>query len=220
MRRIFPYGVLAAFGQNDVSLSGLTPAYGVREVDDSVSKKKGKRPSRTSTNARVVLPAFKENGNDDYEQEMKIPRLFCYYNEHKGEADRLNALVAAYTSQRACNRVWMPLFNWHPDGSLTNAFKLSKSLSQSPKEHQQFLEAVVVDLLQEGDSCRIRPVRGNHEWIDLKSIRACFTCRIGVKNRGFGRDNNGDRGNAPRTRGGCGVCSLLMPYRQLRTAIP
>ena len=109
--RDIPYGVLATFVQNNVLLVawqdnnlalGLTTAYRVREVDDSVSKKR-KRPSRTSTNARIVLPAFKENGNDVYKKEMKIPRLFYYYNKHMGEVDRFNALVAAYTSQRACN---------------------------------------------------------------------------------------------------------------------
>lgn len=66
------YGVLAAMVQNGVLLVawqdnnlvlGLTTAYGVREIDDSVSKKR-KRPSKTSTNARVVLLAFKENGQD------------------------------------------------------------------------------------------------------------------------------------------------------------
>ena len=96
----------------------------------------------------------------------------------------------------------MPLFHWYLDGNLTSAFKLSDLLNQSPKEHQKFLEAVVVDLLQEGDFCRIhpgppslatlpKPFRDNHEWIDLKSIRACFMCRIDFKNRGFGREVNG-----------------------------
>ena len=68
--RDIPYGVLAAIVQNNVLLVawqdnnlvlGLTTVYGVREVEDFISKKR-KRPSKTSTNARVVLPAFKENG--------------------------------------------------------------------------------------------------------------------------------------------------------------
>lgn len=74
MKQVFtrdiPYGVLAAIVQQDVLhvtwqdnnlVLGLTTTYGVREIEDSISKKR-KRPSKTSTNARVVLPAFKENG--------------------------------------------------------------------------------------------------------------------------------------------------------------
>ena len=70
--------LLVAWQDNNLVL-GLTTAYGVREVDDSISKKR-KRFSKTSTNARVVLPAFKENG------------------QYVWEVDRFNALVAAYTS--------------------------------------------------------------------------------------------------------------------------
>ena len=113
----------------------------------TLSPKKRKRPSRTSTNARVVLPAFKENGKDVSEKEFKVPKLFHYYNKHMGEVDRFNALVAAYSSQRACNRNWMPLFHWHLDGSLANAFKLSQSInpkgSSHYQDHQRFLERFI-----------------------------------------------------------------------------
>ena len=70
--RDIPYGVLAAVVQKDVLLVawqdnnlvlGLSTAYGAREIEDSISKKR-KRPSKTSTNTRVVLPAFKENNQD------------------------------------------------------------------------------------------------------------------------------------------------------------
>lgn len=114
-----PYGVLAAMVQDDVLLVawqdnnlvlGITTAYDVRDVDDSVSKKR-KRPSKTSTNARVILPAFKENGKDVSEKVLKVPKLFFYYNKYMGGMDRFNALTATYTNQRACNRNWMPLFN-------------------------------------------------------------------------------------------------------------
>ena len=54
--------------------------------------------------ARAVLPAFKENGQDVWEKDFRVPKLFDYYNKYMGEVDRFNALVAVYTSQRACNR--------------------------------------------------------------------------------------------------------------------
>lgn len=120
MKKLFskdiPYGVLAAVVQDDILfvawqdnnlVLALTTAYGVREIDNVIPKKR-KRPSKTSTNARVVLPAFKENDQPVWEKEFKVPKLFYYYNKHMGEIDRFNALVAVYTSQRACNRNWMP----------------------------------------------------------------------------------------------------------------
>ena len=69
-----------------------------------------------------------------------------------GEVDQFNALVAVYTSQQACNRNWMPLFNWHLDGSLSNAFTLCELEGSQRQEHQKFLEQVVVELLKEGES--------------------------------------------------------------------
>ena len=141
--RDIPYGVLAAIVQQDVLhvawqdnnlVLGLSTAYGVREIKDSISKKR-KRPNKTSTNARVVLPAFKENDKDISEKDFMVPKLFYYYNKHMGEVDRFNALMAAYSSQRACNRNWMPLFNWHLDGSLANAFKLSKPSNRIRQAH-------------------------------------------------------------------------------------
>ena len=232
--RDIPYAVLAAVVQDDVLLVawqdnnlvlGLTTAYGVREVKDSISKKR-KRPSKTSTNARVGLPAFKENGQDVWEKEFKVPKLIYYYNKHMGEVDRFNALVAAYTSQRACNRNWMPLFNWHLDGSLANAFKLCEPMG-SIQEHQKFLENIAVDLLKAGDPCRVRPLppittqpkplRGNHNWQDLDAIRGCLMCRkniweggCGREVIGFRREISGNSGSAPKTRGGCGVCKVLL----------
>ncbi len=129
------YGVLAAIVRDDLLFLGwqdnnlvlaLITAYGVREVDDTVFKKR-KRSSKISINHRVVLPAFKENGKDVSEKEFEISKVFFYYNKHMGAVDRFNSLVAAYTSQRACNRNWMPLFHWHLDGSLVNAYKLCES---------------------------------------------------------------------------------------------
>ncbi len=232
MKKLFakdiPYGVLAAVVQNDVLhvawqdnnlVLALTTAYGVREIDDSVSKKR-KRPSKTSTNARVVLPAFKENEQEVQEKVFRVPKLFHFYNKHMGEIDRFNALVAAYTSQRACNRNWMPLFHWHLDGSLVNAYKLCEPMGTT-QEHQKFLEDIVVELLKEGGSSRKlspptpivtqpKPLRGEHEWKDLKRIRACIMCRRDQqKKRSFGTMISGNSG-ARRTRGGCAVCQVYL----------
>ena len=117
-----------AWQDNNLVLA-LTTAYSVQEVDDTVSKKR-KRPSKTSTNHRVVLPAFKEDGKDVSEKEFEIPKLFYYYNKYMGAVDRFNSLVAAYTSQRACNWNWMALFNWYLDGSLSNAYTLCEPMGQ------------------------------------------------------------------------------------------
>lgn len=80
-----------------------------------------------------------------------------------GEVDRFNALVAAYTSQRACNRNWMPLFHWHLDGKFSNASKLCEPMGQVRQEHQKFLEDVVMELLKEiGKPTLIPPADYEH----------------------------------------------------------
>ena len=85
-----------AWQDNNLVL-GLTTVYGVREIKDFISKKR-KRLSKTSTNIRVVLPAFKENDKNIFKKEFQVPKLFYYYNKHIGEVDRFNALVAIYSS--------------------------------------------------------------------------------------------------------------------------
>ena len=115
MKKVFAkyvlYRVLASVIQNDilhVSLKdnslvlALITAYGVREVNDTVSKKRN-YSSKTSTNSRVILPAFQENEQPVSEKGFAIPKLFYYYNKHIEEVNQFNALVAAYTSQWACN---------------------------------------------------------------------------------------------------------------------
>ena len=199
----------------------LTTAYSVREIDDIVSKKR-KRPSRTNINARVILPAFKEDRKDVGEKVFNIPKIFHYYNKHMREINRFNALMTAYSSQRAYNRNWMPLFNWHLDASLVNAYCLCEPSRKERQEHQKFLEQVVMKLLKEGDiSARKhqppppvtilpRLLRGNHNWQDLKGSRTCIQCRIDIKGRGFGREISDNSGISPRTRGGCKVCKVFL----------
>ena len=119
----------------------------------------------------------------------------------------------------------MPLFYWHLDGSLANAFKLCEPTGMWRQEHQKFLEQVVVDLLREGDFCRVRrrpnpapittipkQLRGNHNWQDMKGSRTCVMCRIDIqdKDRGFGREISGNWGTLPRTRGGCTICKVFL----------
>ena len=97
----------------------------------------------------------------------------------------------------------MPLFDWHLDGSLSNASKLCKLEGIQRQEHQKFLEQVVVGLLKEGESCRKIPppppiitqpkrLQGNHDWQDLGAIRACLMCRRNIKNWVFGREISGN----------------------------
>ena len=73
-----------------------------------------------------------------------------------------------------------------------------------------------MELLKEGGSCRkiLSPpllitqpkrLRGNHSWQDLGSIRVCVVRYKNIHNRGFSREINGNRGSAPRSRGGCAI---------------
>ena len=110
--RDIPHGVLAVIIQKDVLLVAwqnnnlildLITAYRVKEINNSISKKR-KRFNKTSINTRIILPAFRENNKDISKKEIKVPRLFYYYNKYISEVNRFNALIAIYTFQRAYNR--------------------------------------------------------------------------------------------------------------------
>ena len=145
--------------------------------------------------------------------------VFSYCNKYMGKVDQLNALVAAYTSWRARNRSWMPLLHWHLNGNLGNAFKLCEPIG-TPYEHQRFLEGVIVQLLNEGDSCRQLPpasittqpkrLRGNHQRQNLKSVWVIIVCRRDNQKRVFGREINSYRKAAPRTRAGYFMCQAYL----------
>lgn len=227
------YGILAAMIQNDVLMIAwqdnnlvltLTTAYDVKNVDDNVSKKR-KRPSRTNTNARVVLSAFKENNENVWEKKFKIPKIFHYYNKHMGKINRFNALITTYSSQRACNRTWMSQFHWKLNESFTNAFKLCEPIEMFRQEYQTFLEQIIMRLFEEGKptsqsrqgptsiSTLPKPVRGNHEWQDLKTIRQCFMCRLDrQKNdvKWFDNEISGNNEKVQKIRGGCEVCKVSL----------
>ena len=55
-----------------------------------------------------------------------------------------------------------------------------------------------------------KPLRGNHDWQDMKGSRTCVQCRADIKDRGFGREISGNRGSPPRIRGGCTVCNVFL----------
>ena len=116
MKKIFfkniPYEVLAAVIQNDILFMAwqdnnlvlaLITTYSIREINNTVSKKR-KRPSKINTNARIILPTFKENKQTIAKKEFKVSKLFYYYNKYIKKINRFNALITTYTSQRAYNR--------------------------------------------------------------------------------------------------------------------
>lgn len=107
-----PYGTLTAVVQDNILMIAwqnnnlilaLTTAYGVREVNNTIIKKR-KRLNRTSTNNRIVLPTFKEDENNVWQKDFDIPKIFFYYNRYMEEINRFNALVTTYSSHRAYNR--------------------------------------------------------------------------------------------------------------------
>ena len=98
------YDVLVAMIQDDVLLIAwqnnnlvleMITAYDVRDVDNSVFKKR-KRFSKININARIILFIFKENEKDVSEKVLKVFKLFFYYNKYIKRVDRFNALTVTY----------------------------------------------------------------------------------------------------------------------------
>ena len=78
-------------------------AYDVREINDFIFKKR-KRLNKININAYIILFIFKENEHNVLKKEIKIFKLFFYYNKYMRKIDRFNALIITYINQRACNR--------------------------------------------------------------------------------------------------------------------
>ena len=58
-----------------------------------------------------------------------------------------------------------------------------------------------------------KPVRGNHEWQDLKTVRQCFMCRLDRQKKGFrrfGKEISSNSEGVRKTRGGCAVCKISL----------
>ena len=55
---------------------------------------------------------------------------------------------------------------------------------------------------------QLKNLRNNYDWKALDTTWAYLMYRKNIQNGGFGREISGDKGNAPRTRGGCQVCKV------------
>jgi len=93
-----------AWQDNNIVLA-LSNIYTVYTVEDFREKVR-KRPTKTSTNRRIVRQVF---GND-VTKELRIPCFIDDYNQHMGGVDLANQFRESYETHRATLRNWWPLF--------------------------------------------------------------------------------------------------------------
>jgi Transposase IS4 len=106
-------------------------------------EKERKRPRKSTLNSTKVREVF----GDNYEKNLKIPRVIDEYNQHMGGVDLADQLRSYYDSQLTCRRNWMPLFFWLLDIALVNSFKLA-ALKGSKKSQVEFRKELLWSLIE------------------------------------------------------------------------
>ena len=95
--------------QDNNAVLGLTTAHCLK---DKTVERNRRRPSPTSTNARIVRPVF----GDAPFKKLQIPQAIDDYNHYMNGVDRSNQLRKNFTAHRPFEqRVWRPLWYYMLD---------------------------------------------------------------------------------------------------------
>jgi Transposase IS4 len=129
--------------QDNNAVLEITTAYTLK--NDTIWIKR-KRPSPTSTNARIVRPVF---GNA-VRKWLRILRAINAYNHYMNGVDRANQLRRSYTVHRKFERRnWRPQWYFMLDTCLVNGFLIWKNNRPDPGKnlHRRYREKLVNILL-------------------------------------------------------------------------
>jgi hypothetical protein len=122
--------------QDNNAVLGITTAYCLK--NETILRLR-KRPSPTSTNARIVRPVF---GNATSKW-LAIPLAIDRYNHHMNGVDRANQLRRNLTVHRKYERrTWRPQWYWVVDTCCVNSYLIWKGqlLDRGHRKHRHFRE--------------------------------------------------------------------------------
>jgi Transposase IS4 len=177
--------------QDNNTVLGITTAHCLK--NETIEKLR-KRPSPTSTNARIVRPVF----GDKPQKLLHIPRAIDDYNRFMNDMDRANQLRKNLTVNRPYKRrVWRPLWYYLLDICAINSGliwdKLHLGQCQKKRGHRRFRENLIQALLStpytESTSHHkwSKPVHlpnqevEGHQWNRLQKRGYCVWCKIHSK---------------------------------------
>ena len=130
--------------QDNNAVLGLTTAHCLK--NETVERLR-KRPSPTSTNARIVRPVF---GDLPFKR-LHIPQAIDDYNHFMNGVDRSNQLRKNFTVHRPYERrIWRPLWYYMLDVCAVNGYLIWKGDSKDKNKRGQrcFRDALIKTLLK------------------------------------------------------------------------
>ncbi|TKA71579.1 hypothetical protein B0A49_11802 [Cryomyces minteri] len=113
--------------------------------------RKRKKPSNTSSNARVVRVVF----DDHTELELPIPLVVDHYNYYMNAVDIADQLVAAYKTQRTHFKDWKALFYWLFDVALINCYKIAQRAGHWKKQ-RLFRKQLAKQLIRYRETTKVK----------------------------------------------------------------
>ena len=219
--------------QDNNAVLGITTAYCLK--NETIWRLR-KRPSPTSTNARIVRPVF----GDDTSKWLAIPLAIDRYNHHMNSVDRANQLRKNGTIHRKFEqRNWRPQWYWVFDTCCVNSFLIWKTqlADKGRRKHTQFREELTSILLnwpydeKEQNTQNKRHQRYplplsnskvlEHKWDRFLKRGYCVWCKEGAEKWVPHRPPNPlteivnsaaqpKRARHSQTWGGCGGCEVYL----------
>jgi Transposase IS4 len=122
--------------QDNNAVLGITTAYSIKNI---TIWRPRKRPSPTSTNARIIRPVF----GDETSKWLAIPLVIDRYNYHMNGVDRYNQLRKNMTIHRKYERrTWRPQWYFAFDTCCVNSYLIWKGneVDLGNREHRRFQE--------------------------------------------------------------------------------
>jgi Transposase IS4 len=174
--------------QDNNAVLGLTTAHCLK--DDTIERLR-KRPSPTSTNARIVRPVF---GDLPFKW-LHIPRAIDDYNHYMNGVDRSNQLRKNLTVHRAYERrVWRPLWYYILDVCAVNGYLIWKGNTgdRAKRGQRRFRGPLIKALLNTPYPEVQKPARGpykskpmpqlnrdtqDHHWRPFLKRGYCIWCK-------------------------------------------
>ena len=216
--------------QDNNAVLGLTTAHCLK--DETIERMR-KRPSPTSTNARIVRPVF---GDLPFKR-LQIPRAIDDYNHYMNGVDRSNQLRKNFTAHRPYERrVWRPLWYYMLDVCAVNAYLIWKGDTKDKAKRGQrcFREPLIKALLntpypkvemlvKKTYKSKPMPLPNrdtlNHHWQEFSKRGYCVWCKKKDKMRpALAEIVNQAASNTCQRRsrvyGGCMSCNVYLCVKE------
>jgi Transposase IS4 len=210
-----------AWQDNNIVLA-LSNIHTVHNTDDFREKVR-KRPTATSTNARIVRTVFGEEST----KELCIPRFIDDYNHYMGGVDLANQFREAYEVHRTSQRNWWPLFYWLIDVACINAYRLYQLYTvqqgERPLAHKEFRIELYQKLLNYSSQAKLEQLHLKlggkrlfipespriHYWARRQKRTTCVWCLHKLRcDRVL--DKKVIKSRVKRSFGGCVFCDVAL----------